>query len=73
MAKKSGENYIFDQISKFKGHKSAKNHWTGTKHKLDLKLIIIHPHTKYQVNISKHSEKKWSQLFYFGITVMGNT
>ena len=28
---------------------------------------------KNQVNISKHSEKKWSQLFYFGITDMGNT
>jgi hypothetical protein len=36
MAKKSGENYIFDQISKSKGHKSAKNHWTRTKRKLDL-------------------------------------
>jgi hypothetical protein len=24
--------------------------------------------TMYQVNISKHSEKKWSQLFYFRIT-----
>ena len=35
-----------------------KNHWTETKRKLDLQLIIIHPHTKYQVNnISKHSEK----------------
>jgi hypothetical protein len=31
------------------------------------------PTYKYQVNISKHSEKKWSQLFYFGITDMGNT
>jgi hypothetical protein len=28
----------------------------------------MHLHTKYQVNISKHSEKKWWQLFYFGIT-----
>jgi hypothetical protein len=35
--------------------------------------MIIHPHTKYQVDISKHSEKRWSQLFYFGITDMGNT
>ena len=30
----------------FKGHNSAKNHWTGTKRTLDLLLIIIHPHTK---------------------------
>jgi hypothetical protein len=37
------------------------------------KLIIIHPHAKHQVNISKRSEKRWSQLFYFGITDMGNT
>jgi hypothetical protein len=50
---------IFGQISKSKGHNLAKNHWTGTKRKRDLYLIIIHPHTKYQVNISKHSEKKW--------------
>ena len=37
------------------------------------KLITMHPHTKYQVNISKHSEIKWWQLFYFGITEMGKT
>jgi hypothetical protein len=34
-----------------------------------LKIVYI----KTQVNISKHSEKKWWQLFYFGITDMGNT
>ena len=34
ITKKSGDNKIFDQIPK--GHDSAKNHWTGTKHKLDL-------------------------------------
>jgi hypothetical protein len=36
-------------------------------------ICIIHSHTKYQVNISKHSKKKWWQLFYFGITELGNT
>jgi len=35
--------------------------------------MIIHSHTKNQVNISKHRGKKWWQLFYFGITEMGNT
>jgi len=34
--KKSGENQIFGQISKSNGHNSTKNHWTGTKCKLDL-------------------------------------
>ena len=36
-------------------------------------ICIIHSHTKYQVNISKHSKKKWGQLFYFGITELSNT
>ena len=36
IAKKSGDNKIFGQIPKSKGHDSAKNHWTGTKCKLDL-------------------------------------
>jgi hypothetical protein len=36
IAKKGGDNYIFGQISMSKGHNSAKNHWTGTKRKLDL-------------------------------------
>jgi hypothetical protein len=36
IAKKSGDKYIFGQISKSKGHNSAKNNWNGTKRKLDL-------------------------------------
>ena len=36
IAIKSGDNKIFGQIPKSKGHDSAKNHWTGTKCKLDL-------------------------------------
>ena len=36
IAKKSGDNYIFGQISKSKGHNSVKNHWTGMKRKLIL-------------------------------------
>ena len=33
----------------------------------------LYSYTKNQVNISKHSGKKWWQLFYFGITDLGNT
>jgi hypothetical protein len=53
----------FNQISKSKGHNSAKKHWTGTKN------------TKYQVNTSKNSEKKvvTTVLFWnYRMTDMGN-
>jgi hypothetical protein len=36
IAKKSGDNYIFGQISKSKGHNSAKNHCTGTERNVNL-------------------------------------
>ena len=45
IVKKSDDNYIFGQNSKSKGHNSAEDHWTGTKCKLDLELIIIHSYT----------------------------
>ena len=47
----------YGQISKPNGCKLAKNHSTGTNFKVDLELMIIHTHTKNQVNISKHSKK----------------
>ena len=36
IAKKSGDNYIFGQISKSKGHNSAKNHCTGMERNVNL-------------------------------------
>ena len=56
--KKVKKTVISAKNSKSKGCKFPKNQPTGTKLILDLSLIMLDSHTKNQINVSKHFEKK---------------
>ena len=43
----SGNCELLD-FSKSKGHNSAKNYLTGTKFKLDLRILVTHLYSEFQ-------------------------
>ena len=55
------------RYSKYKkGHNSFNIWWNVTKRKFDLRLINTKPYTKFQLNTSKHDEKKCGKLNCYG-------
>ena len=65
--KKCGKLPMCNIPSPTKGHNSFKIWRNQTKHELDLWDITSKPYTKFQLNTSKHVEKKCSKLYCYDI------
>ena len=67
MTKKVLKTELLRYSKSKKGHNSFKIWWNLTKRKLDLWLITTKPYTKFQLNTSKHDEKKCGKLNCYDI------